>query len=87
MTPPQAAQLARGILAALRAAHSVGVLHRDVKPANLLVDADHDQRERALVTDFGIARLADQVPLTATGKIDKKLLRERMKDYRLPESA
>ena len=30
---------------------------------------------------------ADDIPLGATGKIDKKLLRERMKDYRLPESA
>jgi eukaryotic-like serine/threonine-protein kinase len=50
---------------ALSVAHSQGLVHRDIKPGNLLITPEG----RVKVTDFGIARLADQVPLTQTGQV------------------
>jgi serine/threonine protein kinase len=51
--------------AALHQAHLAGLIHRDIKPGNLLITPDGTVK----ITDFGIARLADQVPLTATGQV------------------
>ncbi len=65
LPPDRAAQIGLGVLAALSAAHAEGILHRDVKPANILVGPDG----RVVLTDFGIARTADSPTLTADGTL------------------
>ncbi|MGP3981327.1 serine/threonine-protein kinase [Streptomyces sp. KR80] len=65
LPPAEAARIGRGILAALRAAHAVGIHHRDVKPANVLLRADGT----AVLTDFGIAALHGSTTLTQTGNL------------------
>ena len=63
LSPQQAAGVGLQILAALRAAHALGIMHRDVKPGNVLIAADG----RAVLADFGIARTQDSTALTTSG--------------------
>ena len=63
--PARAASVGAGVLAALRAAHAVGVLHRDVKPGNVLLGNDG----RVVLSDFGIAMVEGDAALTLTGEL------------------
>ncbi|WP_449343849.1 serine/threonine-protein kinase [Streptomyces phaeoluteigriseus] len=65
LEPARAAHIGAEVLAALRTAHEVGVLHRDVKPANVLMSNDG----RVVLTDFGIASVEGTSALTMTGEV------------------
>ncbi|MFF1343061.1 serine/threonine-protein kinase [Streptomyces sp. NPDC058290] len=64
LTPAETARTGLALLGALTAAHARGVLHRDVKPANVLMEAGTG---RVVLTDFGIARLAGSTTISETG--------------------
>ncbi|MFC5803578.1 serine/threonine-protein kinase [Streptomyces formicae] len=65
MAPRRAAHIGAEVLAALRGAHEAGVLHRDVKPGNVLLANDG----RVVLTDFGIAMVEGTSNLTMTGEL------------------
>src|SRR5580698_93277 len=65
LSPRRAAEVGRQLLSALTVAHAAGVLHRDVKPSNVLLGAD----DRAVLTDFGIATFQGDPRLTQTGMV------------------
>ncbi|MFH8756685.1 serine/threonine-protein kinase [Streptomyces atroolivaceus] len=73
--PREAARIGLHVLSALRAAHDAGVLHRDVKPANVLLARDG----QVLLTDFGIAAIEGDSTITRTGELVGSI------DYLAPE--
>ncbi|MEV5463641.1 serine/threonine-protein kinase, partial [Streptomyces cellulosae] len=73
--PREAARIGLWVLRALRAAHTAGVLHRDVKPGNVLLGRDG----RVLLTDFGIAQIEGDTTITRTGEVVGSV------DYLAPE--
>ncbi|WP_405918458.1 serine/threonine-protein kinase [Streptomyces sp. NBC_00728] len=75
LEPAEAARIGLWVLRALRAAHAAGVLHRDVKPGNVLLSSDR----RVLLTDFGIAQVEGDTTITRTGEIVGSV------DYLAPE--
>ncbi|MGW2325406.1 serine/threonine-protein kinase [Streptomyces sp. NPDC001700] len=75
LSPVETARVGRGMIAALRAAHAAGVLHRDVKPGNVLLGRDG----RVVLTDFGIAMATGTSTLTKTGEVVGSI------DYIAPE--
>ncbi|MFF3884797.1 serine/threonine-protein kinase [Streptomyces sp. NPDC001914] len=73
--PREAARIGLWVLRALRAAHAAGVLHRDIKPGNVLLGRD----SRVLLTDFGIAQIEGDTTITRTGEVVGSV------DYLAPE--
>jgi serine/threonine protein kinase len=65
LSPTQTARIGLDVLAAIEVAHAAGVVHRDVKPANVLVAEDG----HACLTDFGIATTTEDSTLTAQGAV------------------
>lgn len=65
LDPDRATNIAAQIAAALEHAHAAGVVHRDIKPPNVILDGN----DKVKVTDFGIARAAGDATLTATGSV------------------
>jgi serine/threonine-protein kinase len=65
LDPPRAVKIIEQVASALNAAHRVGLVHRDVKPSNILLGED----DFAYLIDFGIARGAGETGLTATGNV------------------
>ncbi|ORT56813.1 serine/threonine-protein kinase [Streptomyces sp. CB03238] len=63
VSPQEAARIGLAVLGALTAAHEAGVLHRDVKPGNVMVG----RHDRVVLTDFGIAQMEGEQKLTETG--------------------
>ncbi|MFD3436033.1 serine/threonine-protein kinase [Streptomyces sp. NPDC058685] len=64
LTPRETARIGLAVLGALDAAHAKGIVHRDVKPANVLLGP----HGRVVLTDFGIARVQGEEPLTVSGE-------------------
>ncbi|MEV8447992.1 serine/threonine-protein kinase [Streptomyces parvus] len=75
IAPREAARIGLHVLSALRAAHGAGVLHRDVKPGNVLLARDG----QVLLTDFGIAAIEGDSTITRTGELVGSI------DYLAPE--
>ncbi|WP_274561424.1 serine/threonine-protein kinase [Streptomyces spiramyceticus] len=65
LTPRRAAEVGLAILDVLRSAHREGILHRDVKPSNVLISEDG----RVVLTDFGIAQVEGDPSITSTGML------------------
>lgn len=81
VSPRRAIKLLRPVASALAAAHRHGLVHRDVKPANVLIARSYedDDEDHIYLTDFGIARRSDGKSLTGTGKFVGTI------DYMAPE--
>lgn len=70
MTLEEKVETVRRVAEALHEAHRLGIIHRDIKPHNIMIEQNEDGKSRVIVTDFGVAREIDSTDkLTETGMI------------------
>jgi serine/threonine-protein kinase len=68
LAPHEAASVVAGVASGLAVAHAAGIVHRDVKPENILLDTSQSE-PTALLTDFGVAQLIDEPRHGGTGRV------------------
>ena len=69
LPPIDALEIASQVAAGLARAHQMGVVHRDLKPDNVILVRDANGADRVKILDFGIAKMLDMPSLTATDKV------------------
>ncbi|MDP1826040.1 MAG: protein kinase [Archangium sp.] len=87
LSPAEAVEILAQVLDGLNEAHGLGVVHRDLKPPNIMLGHRRDGGDRAKILDFGIARLGDALATTSTSKLTQMGVVVGTPAYLAPEQA